>query len=82
MRRLMRDSVERGRTTESILDQYHQTVKPMHEAHVEPGKKMADLVVQSTSPHSMEVVLSMLANHLRVVANLLPVNDPGPKVDC
>ena len=39
MRRILRDTQERGRTVESVLNQYVTTVKPMHEQFVEPSKK-------------------------------------------
>lgn len=44
-RRIRRDVRKRGRTLESVLEQYLTTVKPMHEQYVEPSKKNADLVV-------------------------------------
>lgn len=45
MRRIRRDMAERGRSIESILEQYSQTVKPMHEEFVEPSKKYADVII-------------------------------------
>lgn len=45
IRRIMRDAVERGRSLDSIVTQYRNTVKPMHEKYVEPSKKYADLIV-------------------------------------
>ena len=45
MRRIKRDMVERGRSIESIIDQYSETVKPMHEEFVEPSKKHADVII-------------------------------------
>ena len=45
MRRIQRDVAERGRGLESVLRQYLQTVRPMHERYVEPTKVHADLVV-------------------------------------
>lgn len=45
MRRIRRDMSERGRSVDSILNQYAQTVKPMHEQFVEPSKKYADLII-------------------------------------
>lgn len=45
LRRLMRDVKTRGRSIESVVDQYLTTVKPMHEKYVEPSKKMADIIV-------------------------------------
>ncbi len=45
LRRLRRDIMERGRTIDSVIDQYITTVKPMHNIYVEPTKSMADIVV-------------------------------------
>lgn len=45
LRRVVRDIEERGRTIQSIRDQYLKTVKPMHEAFIEPSKKYADLII-------------------------------------
>ena len=45
LRRVKRDVLERGRTLESVEDQYLTTVKPMHELYVEPSKRNADLIV-------------------------------------
>ena len=45
LRRILRDVRERGRTMESVVSQYLTTVKPMHEAFVEPSKKHADIIV-------------------------------------
>ncbi|WP_199620243.1 uridine kinase [Paenibacillus alkalitolerans] len=45
LRRVLRDIEERGRSIQSIHDQYLSTVKPMHEAFIEPSKKYADLII-------------------------------------
>jgi uridine kinase len=45
IRRLERDLQERGRSIQSVIDQYLKTVKPMHEAYVEPSKKNADIII-------------------------------------
>lgn len=45
LRRIMRDVKQRGRTLDSVARQYLTTVKPMHEAFVEPCKKHADIIV-------------------------------------
>jgi uridine kinase len=62
LRRLMRDVKERGRTPESVNEQYLSTVKPMHDAFVEPSKRYADIIV----PHGGEnrVVLDMIIDRL------------------
>lgn len=44
-RRILRDTKERGRSVENILQQYIETVKPMHEKYIEPSKKYADIIV-------------------------------------
>jgi len=44
-RRILRDTRERGRSVESVLTQYINTVKPMHEKYVEPSKKYADIII-------------------------------------
>jgi len=45
MRRLMRDIRSRGRSLESVVEQYMTTVRPMHEEFVEPSKRYADLII-------------------------------------
>ena len=45
MRRLMRDIKTRGRSVESVIEQYMTTVRPMHEEFVEPSKRYADLII-------------------------------------
>lgn len=45
VRRILRDVNERGRTLDSVLNQYTATVKPMHDAFVEPTKRFADIII-------------------------------------
>lgn len=45
IRRLQRDIGERGRTLESVINQYMETVRPMHEQFVEPSKRYADIII-------------------------------------
>jgi uridine kinase len=45
IRRLRRDVAERGRTMESVIEQYQSTVKPMHLEFVEPSKRYADIII-------------------------------------
>lgn len=47
LRRIVRDTKERGRDLENIIDQYLATVKPMHNIHVEPTKVYADIITNS-----------------------------------
>jgi uridine kinase len=45
IRRLQRDIIERGRTTQSVINQYLETVRPMHLEFVEPSKRYASLII-------------------------------------
>ncbi len=45
IRRIVRDIQERGRTLDSVINQYLNTVKPAHEQFIEPTKKFADLII-------------------------------------
>jgi uridine kinase len=45
IRRIQRDVAERGRTTESVIEQYLTTVKPAHERFIEPSKRFADVII-------------------------------------
>ncbi|AVP37667.1 uridine kinase [Staphylococcus felis] len=45
LRRLLRDTKERGRTMESVIDQYLSVVRPMHNQFIEPTKKFADIII-------------------------------------
>ena len=62
-RRIKRDVNKRGRSLESVLTQYQQTVKPMHEKYVEPSKKFADLVVPEGGKNY--VALDMIEGRIR-----------------
>lgn len=64
-RRLLRDVVERGRTMESVVNQYIKTVKPMHEEFVEPSKKYADAIIPEGGFNS--VAVSMLIENIKSV---------------
>lgn len=50
IRRVRRDMRERGRTVEAVLRQYETTVRPMHEAYVEPSRAHADIVLDGMLP--------------------------------
>jgi uridine kinase len=45
IRRLQRDIAERGRSTETVINQYLTTVRPMHMEFVEPSKRYADIII-------------------------------------
>ena len=63
LRRVLRDVKDRGRTLDSVVSQYLTTVKPMHEAFVEPSKKHADIIVPEGGRNT--VALDMLAERIR-----------------
>ncbi|MEJ5257336.1 MAG: uridine kinase [Fervidobacterium sp.] len=64
IRRLQRDIFERGRTIESVINQYLNTVKPMHDAYVEPTKKHADIIIPrgGYNDKAIEVVVEYIQN--------------------
>ncbi len=62
-RRIKRDVTKRGRTLESVLEQYQNTVKPMHEKYVEPSKRHADIVVPEGGKNV--VALDMIMGHIQ-----------------
>ena len=63
IRRLRRDISERGRTVESVIEQYMSTVKPMHFEFVEPSKRYADIIVP-LGGHNL-VAIDMLLTLIR-----------------
>ncbi|MGD9963777.1 MAG: uridine kinase [Candidatus Izemoplasmatales bacterium] len=55
IRRIRRDTTERGRTLENVLNQYLTTVKPMHHAFVKPSKRYADIIIPNDYSHDVAV---------------------------
>jgi uridine kinase len=70
IRRLQRDVAERGRTMDSVIDQYQGTVKPMHLEFVEPSKRYADVIVPLGGHNTVAVdlLLTMLRSVTKPVA--------------
>jgi uridine kinase len=66
IRRLRRDVAERGRTMESVIEQYQNTVKPMHLDFVEPSKRYADIIVPQGGHNT--VAIGMLLTLIRSLA--------------
>jgi uridine kinase len=66
IRRLQRDVAERGRTMESVIDQYLNTVRPMHLEFVEPSKRYADVIIPLGGHNT--VAVDLLLTMLRSVA--------------
>ena len=69
-RRIKRDVNKRGRSLESVLTQYQQTVKPMHEKYVEPSKKFANLVVLEGGKNwvALDMIVGRIQRHLDEVS--------------
>ncbi len=69
-RRIHRDVNKRGRTLESVLSQYQETVKPMHEKFVEPSKKHANIVVPEGGQNyvALDMIIGRIQRHLSTQA--------------
>jgi len=66
-RRIRRDIEQRGRTFQSVRDQYYRTVRPMHLQFVEPSKRWADIIVPEGGKNS--VAIELLVHKLKSVIN-------------
>ena len=66
LRRIRRDVQQRGRSLDSVIDQYLSTVKPMHEQFVEPSKRRADIIIPegAHNPVALEMILNRIENQL------------------
>lgn len=67
VRRIVRDVKKRARTLDSIVEQYLTTVKPMHEAFVEPSKKYADIIIPEggKNPVAYGMIIDKIEKHLK-----------------
>ena len=63
-RRILRDTAERGRTRDSVIEQFCSTVQPASEEYVNPSKAAADIILQGTTPHQMQ--LDVVLKHLNI----------------
>ena len=66
LRRILRDTEERGRSLQSVIDQYLTTVKPMHDAFVEPFKRFADIIVPGggDNPAAIDMIVTRIRKQL------------------
>lgn len=66
LRRIRRDVRDRGRSLDSVIHQYLQTVKPMHEQYVEPSRKNADLIIPEGGKNlvALEMIFTRIENHI------------------
>ena len=66
IRRLQRDILERGRSMDSVIQQYLGTVRPMHMAFVEPSRRYADIIMpDGHNPVSTRMVVSMIKDRIQ-----------------
>lgn len=63
IRRIQRDMKERGRTLQSVIDQYLDTVKPMYHQFIEPTKRYADIIVPEGGKN--QVAIDLLATKIK-----------------
>ena len=68
-RRIKRDVTKRGRSLERVLQQYQETVKPMHEMYVEPSKKYAHIIVPEGGKNlvALDMITGRIRRHLEEV---------------
>lgn len=66
LRRIVRDVRDRGRSLDSVVNQYLNTVKPMHEQFVEPSKRNADIIIPEGGHNqvAMEMVIERVRAHI------------------
>lgn len=71
IRRLQRDIIERGRTTESVIQQYLNTVRPMHMEFVEPSKRYADVIIPEGGLNTvaLDMVIARIESLLKVTGD-------------
>jgi uridine kinase len=64
---ITRDMVERGRSLNTVLERYHQTVKPSHLQFIEPSKRYADVIIPGGGENQVgiEVLISIIKQHLQ-----------------
>lgn len=65
IRRLQRDIKERGRSVESVIDQYIKTVKPMHHKYVKPTKRHADVIIPNDYNH--DVAVDIIVSKIKMI---------------
>jgi len=63
LRRILRDTQERGRDVKSVCQQYLATVRPMHQAFVEPSRSYADLIIPGVN--DVTPAVNLITNHIR-----------------
>ena len=65
IRRIMRDINERGRTIESVIEQYLSVVRPMHNQFIEPTKRYADIIIPEGGHN--EVAIDLMVTKIKTI---------------
>ena len=67
LRRMIRDINERGRSIESVVNQYLQVVRPMHEQFTEPTKRYADIIIPEGGKNkvAIDIIIRSIKEYLR-----------------
>ncbi|MCL1694961.1 MULTISPECIES: uridine kinase [unclassified Lysinibacillus] len=65
IRRILRDIKERGRTTDSVIDQYLSAVRPMHNLFIEPTKRYADIIIPEGGDN--EVAIDLMVTKIKTI---------------
>lgn len=65
IRRIMRDIKERGRTTDSVIEQYLSAVRPMHNLFIEPTKRYADIIIPEGGDN--EVAIDLMVTKIKTI---------------
>jgi uridine kinase len=67
IRVISRDCIERGRTPQMVIDRYERVLKPMHNMHIEPAKRCADLIIPQGGHN--EVAINLLTDYIKSQLN-------------
>ena len=72
IRVIQRDIIERGRTTQMVIDHYREVLKPMHEEFIEPTKRHADLIIPlgGTNKRAIHIMRSYILHHVSTIQTL------------
>ena len=63
IRVISRDCIERGRTAEAVIDRYQRVLKPMHQLHIEPTKKFANIIIPEGGNN--EVAINLITDYIK-----------------
>ncbi|GAB1420007.1 uridine kinase [Anaerolineales bacterium] len=83
IRRLQRDIEERGRSPESVISQYLETVRPMHQKFVEPSKRYADIIIPQGGYNfvAIDMIADRLKNMMQELRSSIEENSKAPSTE-